>query len=43
VIGVWGFQRSERLVWAWPLAVVLSFGAVVALTAVLPGGHGFCE
>jgi hypothetical protein len=43
VIGVWGFQKPRRLVWAWPVAVMVAFAISLAITAALPSGHGYCE
>jgi hypothetical protein len=42
-IGVWGFQRPRRLIWAWPLAIVAALGLLLAVTAAVPSAHGYCE
>ena len=41
IIGVWSFQRPRRLLWGWPLAVVLSFAVALLVSAAVP--HGYCE
>jgi hypothetical protein len=42
-IGLWGFQRPQRLVWAWSLAVVAGFALLLGVTDALPSAHGYCE
>jgi hypothetical protein len=38
------FGRAPRaLIWAWPTAVVAGLAVRLALLALLPGAHGFCE
>lgn len=34
---------ASRLLWLWPLLVLVGWVVAVAARAVLPGGHGFCE
>jgi hypothetical protein len=43
LIGLWGFQRPRRLVWAWPVAVGVAAGLALGITAALPSMHGYCE
>ena len=42
-VGVWGFQRPTRVLWAWPLAMVCGYALALAAAAVVIGGSGFCE
>jgi|SRR5919201_2609629 hypothetical protein len=39
----WLLRTSRRLVWAWPLLVLLAAAARVGLLFVLPGTQGYCE
>ena len=41
--GLFLLRRASRLLWAWPLLVLVGWVVSVAARAVLPGGHGFCE
>jgi hypothetical protein len=41
--GVVVLRTASRLLWAWPLLVLAGWVVSVAVRAVLPGGHGFCE
>jgi hypothetical protein len=43
VVGGWAFQRPYRPLWGWPLAALVGLAAGVAVQAIVPGGHGFCE
>ena len=43
VVGLWAFQRPQRLLWGWALAIALGFVVDFAVTAAIPSAHGFCE
>ena len=43
LIGVWGFQRPRRLLWAWSLAIAVGLLVDFAVTAAIPSAHGYCE
>ncbi len=36
-------RAASRLLWLWPLLVLVAWFVAVAIRAALPGGHGFCE
>lgn len=42
-VGGTGIFRRRKLLFLWPLAVAAGATVYLVLTAVLPGGHGFCE
>jgi len=42
-IGYWAFLRPNRPLWGWPLAVLLALAVGIAVQAIVPGGHGYCE
>jgi hypothetical protein len=42
--GSWALAgRPRRALLGWPAAVILAFAVALAVTAALPGAHGYCE
>ena len=42
-IGSWAFRSRGRVLWAWPLAVVVGILVLALVRVVVPGAHGHCE
>lgn len=36
-------RTASRLLWAWPILVLVGWAVSAGVRAALPGGHGFCE
>jgi hypothetical protein len=43
IVGLWAFQRPQRLLWAWAVAIALAFAVDFVVTAAIPSAHGYCE